>query len=143
MSCKSAIYTTNSTPASISLTTAQPTATLSLGTVTRRFGCNTQLSGNGILLEGEGYYDVSVNVGITPAAAGDYTITLYQDGIAIPSAHQTITAAADAAIAFSFPALARLQCRDSSATLTLVLSTTATLPATVAVNNVGVVIKKL
>lgn len=143
MSCKSAIYTTNSTPASITLTTAQPTATLSLGTVTRRFGGNIQLSGNGILLDGEGYYDVDVNVGITPAAAGDYTVTLYQDGVAVPGASQIITAAAAAAIAFNIPALVRLQCCSSSATLTLVLSTAAALPATIAVNNVGVVVKKL
>lgn len=143
MSCKSAIYTANTTPATLTLTTAQPTATLSLGTVIRRFGCNVQLSGNGILVEGAGYYDVDASITATPAAAGNYTVTLYQDGVAVPGATQTVTAAAAASIAFNIPALVRLQCCNSSATLTLVLSTTAALPATVTVNNVAVVVEKI
>lgn len=143
MSCKSAIYTANTTPATITLTTAQPTATLSLGTVIRRFGGNVQLSGNGILVEGSGYYDVDASVTATPATAGNYTMTLYQDGVAVPGATQTVTAAAAASIAFNISALVRLQCCNSSATLTLVLSTTAALPVTVVVNNVGVVVEKI
>lgn len=143
MSCKSAIYTANSAPATITMTTSQPAATLSLGTVIRRFGCNTQLSGNGILLDGQGYYDVDASVTITPAAAGDYTVTLFADGVAVPGATQTVTAVAAAAIAFNIPALVRLQCCDSSAALTLVLTTTATLPAEVTINNVGVVAEKI
>lgn len=143
MSCKSALYTANTSPISLDLTVAQPTATLPLGTTIRRFGCNTKLSGNGILIDGEGYYDVDASVTLTPAAAGDYTVTLYRDGVAVPGATQTITAAAAASIAFNIPSLVRLQCCNSSASLTLVLSTTATLPATVVVNNVGVVVEKI
>lgn len=144
MSCKSAIYTANQRPYPTTLTTAQPTAQLELGTTIRRFGCNTQLSGNGILLDGQGYYDVDTNVTITPEVAGDYTIALYEDGVAVPGAQQTITVpAVGDAIAFNIPALVRLQCCNSSATLTLVLSTTAALPTTVTINNVGVVAKKI
>lgn len=143
MSCKSAIYTANTSPATITLTTAQPSATLPLGTVIRRFGCNVQLSGNGILLDGSGYYDVDASVTLTPVAAGDYTVALYRDGVAVPGATQTVTAVAAAAVNFNIPALVRLQCCDSSATLTLVLTTTATLPAEVTVNNVGVVVEKI
>lgn len=143
MSCKSAIYTANTSPATITLTAAQPSATLPLGTVIRRFGCNAQLSGNGILLDGSGYYDVDASVTLTPVAAGDYTVTLYRDGVAVPGAAQTVTAVAAAAVNFNIPALVRLQCCDSSATLTLVLTTAAALPAEVTVNNVGVVVKKI
>ena len=143
MSCKSAIYTANTSPSTITLTAAQPSATLPLGTVIRRFGCNAQLSGNGILLDGSGYYDVDASVTITPVAAGDYTVSLYRDGVAVPGATQTVTAVAAAAVNFNIPALVRLQCCDSSATLTLVLTTTATLPAEVTVNNVGVVVEKI
>lgn len=144
MSCKSAIYTANQRPYSTTLTATQPTTQLELGTVVRRFGCNTQLSGNGILLDGQGYYDIDANVTITPEVAGDYTISIYEDGVAVPGAQQTITVpAASDAIAFNIPALVRLQCCSSSATLTLVLSTTATLPATVTVNNVGVIVEKI
>ena len=125
-------------------TTAQPSATLELGTTVRRFGRNLQLSGNGILVRGEGYYKVGVNVVATPEATGDYTVTLLKDGVAIPGATQTITAsAAGAVIAFNIPAIARLQCCDSSATLTVALTTTATLPTTVTVNNTAVTTFKL
>lgn len=144
MSCKSAIYTANQRPYPTTLTASQPAAQLELGTVVRRFGCNAQLSGNGVLLDGQGYYDVDANVTITPEVAGDYTVALYEDGVAVPGAQQTVTVpAAGDAIAFNVPALVRLQCCSSSATLTLVLSTTATLPTTVTVNNVGVVVEKI
>lgn len=140
---KSAIYTANTTPTTLTLTAAQPTATLSLGTVIRRFGCNIQLSGNGILVEGSGYYDIDASVTATPTTAGNYTLSLYQDGVAVPGATQTVTAAAAASITFNIPALVRLQCCNSSATLTLVLSTTAALPATVVVNNAAVTVEKI
>lgn len=143
MSCKSAIYTANTSPVTLTLTAQQPSATLALGTTIRRFGRNIHLSGTGILLEGEGYYDVDASVTITPAAAGDYTVTLFKDGVAVPGATQTVTAAAASAITFNIPALVRNQCCDNSASLTLVLTTTATLPATVVINNVGVVVEKI
>lgn len=46
-------------------------------------------------------------------------------------------------IAFNIPALLRLSCCKSASTITLQISTTATLPVTVTVNNVGVVIEKI
>lgn len=143
MSCKSALYSAATSPTTLTLTAAQPSATLPLGTVIRRFGCNVQLSGTGILLDGDGYYDVDANVTITPAAAGNYTVTLFRDGVAVPGATQTIAAAAAGPVAFNIQALVRLQCCNSSATLSLVLTTTAALPATVTVNNVGVVVEKI
>lgn len=143
MSCKSAIYTANTSPVTLNITAQQPEVTLPMGTVIRRFGQNVQLSGNGILLDGEGYYDVDASVTLTPVAAGDYTVSLLRDGVAVPGARQTVTAAANAAIAFNIPALVRLQCCNSSAVLTLVLTTTATLPAVVTANNVGAVVEKI
>ena len=142
MSCKSEIYVTNMSPVTLTLTAQQPSATLELGTVRRRFGRNIQLSGNGILLEGEGYYKPDVTVTITAATAGTYTVQLYQDGVAVPGATQSVTAAADGVISFSFPSLVRLQCCNSSSTLTLALATTAALPVTVTQNNVGIVVEK-
>jgi hypothetical protein len=140
---KSAIYTANTTANAITLTAAQPTAAIPLGTVIRRFGRNIQLSGNGILIDGEGYYDINASITFTPATAGNYTIALYRDGVAIPGATQTVTATATSTVAINIPAIARLQCCDSSATIQAVISTTATLPATIAVNNVGVTVDKL
>ena len=141
--CKSAIYTANTSPVTLNLTVQQPSAALSLGTVIRMFGRNIQLSGTGILIEGEGHYDVDASVTATPAAAGNYTVSLFRDGVAVPGATQTVTAVAGASITFNIPALVRLQCCDSSSTLSLVLTTTATLPASVVINNVGVVVEKI
>ena len=143
MSCKSAIYTANNTPSTITLSVAQPSAVLPLGTVIRRFGKNVQLSGNGILLNGGGYFDVDASITLTPVAAGNYTITLFEDGVAVPGAIQTMTVGAGATVNFNIPALVRLQCCDDSATLTMVLTTTATLPATITLNNDGVVVEKI
>lgn len=109
----------------------------------RRFGCNARLNGTGILVSGEGYYDVDASVTMTPAEAGNYTVNLIADGVLVPGATQTVTAVADSAIAFNIPALVRLACCNSSATLTLQLTTSATLPATVVINNTGVVVEKI
>ena len=136
---KSAIYTANTSAEAITLTAAQPTSAIPLGTIIRRYGCNINLSGNGILLDGDGYYFADVSVTATATSAGNYTVALYQDGVAVPGATQTVTAAAAGTFTINIPALLRLKCCGSSATLTLALSTTATLPATVTVNNVGVV----
>jgi hypothetical protein len=86
--------------------------------------------------------DVDASITLTPVAAGNYTVALFEDGVAIPGANQTMTAGAGATVNFNIPALVRLQCCDDSATLTLVLTTTA-LPATIALNNVGVVVEKI
>ena len=118
MSCKSAIYTANTSAYAVNLTAQQPVSSIPLGSIIRRYGRNIDLSGNGMLLSGEGYYDVEASVTLTPAAAGS-------------------------AIAFNIPALVRLQCCDSASTLALVLSTSAALPAAVVVNNVGVVVEKV
>ena len=148
MSCKSAIYVANTSPVTINLTAQQPTATLPLGTTVRRFGranCENilELSGNGILARDSGYYDVDASAVLTPAAAGIYTVALYQDGQPVQGASQSITAAAGATIALNIPAIVRTLCDCGASSLTLVVSTTATLPAEIVVNNIGVVVEKI
>lgn len=86
MSCKSAIYTADPSSTVLTLSTAAGTA-IPLGTTVRRFGCNAVLSGNGILLKGQGYFDVDASVTFTPTAAGAYTVTLFKDGVAVPGCH--------------------------------------------------------
>lgn len=145
---KAAIYTANTSPVTINLTAQQPTATLPLGTTVRRFGrtcCENilELSGNGILARDSGYYDVHGSVVITPAVAGVYTVTLFQDGQPVQGASQSVTAAAGATIAFNIPAIVRTRCDCGASTLTLVLSKTGADAAAVVVNNTGVVIVKI
>ena len=145
---KTAIYTASTSPVSITLTTAQPTSTLPLGTTVRRFGrlnCENilELSGTGILSRDSGYYQVDASVVMTPSAAGDYTVALYQDGMPVQGASQTVTAAAAAVISFTIPAIVRNRCDCGASTLTLVVSTAAALPATIIVNNTGVTVEKI
>ena len=147
MSCKSAIYVASTSPATINLTAQQPTATLPLGTTVRRFGrtnCENilELSGNGILARDSGYYDVDASAVLTPAA-GIYTVALYQDGQPVQGASQSITATAGATIALNIPAIVRTRCDCGASTLTLVVSTTATLPADSVVNNIGITVTKI
>lgn len=62
---------------------------ISLGSVLRRFGCNCRLNGNAIELEGEGYYTVDVSAVATPTAAGNVTVSVFRNGVAIPGAIAT------------------------------------------------------
>lgn len=140
---KSAIYTANTSASTITLTTQQPAATIHIGTTIRRFGCNLKQNGSGITAQGEGYYDIDASVTVTAETAGDYTVKIFSDGVEIPGALQTVTAAAASVISFNIPALLRLSCCKSASTITLQISTTATLPVTVTVNNVVVVIEKI
>ena len=140
---KSAIYTANTSASTITLTPQQPTASIPIGTTIRRFGCNIRQNGSGISLQGEGYYDINSSVTVTAATAGNYTIKLTADGVEIPGALQTVTSASGSVIAFNVPALLRVSCCKAASTITLQISTSATLPVTVTVNNVGVVVEKI
>lgn len=134
MSCKSAIYTANTTATAVAVGSAIP-----LGTIIRRFGNNVNLSGNGIIMSGSGYYDVNASITLTPTAAGTVTVSLLRDGVAIPGATASETVAAAATtVNLSIPALVRLQCCNSSSTLTFVLT-----GAAATVNNIGVVVTKV
>ena len=141
MSCKSAIYAADPSGTVLTLSTATGTV-IPLGTTVRRFGCNAVLSGNGVLLNGQGYFNVDASVTFTPTAAGTYTVTLFKDGVAVPGATQTITAAAAGTVPVNIPAIVRNQCCDSTSTLTIVV-TSATVPATVTIDNAAVVVTKL
>lgn len=141
MSCKSAIYAADPSGTVLTLSTATGTV-IPLGTTIRRFGCNAVLSGNGVLLNGQGYFNVDASVTFTPTAAGTYTVTLFKDGAAVPGATQTITAAAAGTVPVNIPAIVRNQCCDSTSTLTIVV-TSATVPATVTIDNTAVVVTKL
>lgn len=81
---KSLIQTTNISTQSVTVGSV-----ISLGSVLRRFGCNCRLNGNSIEIEGEGYYTVDVALTATPTAAGNVTVSVLKDGVAIPSATAT------------------------------------------------------
>lgn len=126
---RSAIYTVNASTQSVA-----DGGAVSLGSVVRRFGCDCQLSGNAILLDSPGYYDVTATIVAAPTAAGDLTATLYRDGVAVPGATATATAtAAGDFVTLVLPPLVRLVCCGSSAALTCVLSGVASDVSNVAI----------
>lgn len=66
----------------------------------------------------QGYYTVSVNATLTASAAGAVTVSLYQDGVLVPGAVQTLTAAADNdMLNFSFTVPVRVYCGQSVSNL--------------------------
>lgn len=136
MSCKSALYAANE-----NVTSAVPSGNvIPLGTVIRKFGSNIALSGNGILIDGAGYYDVDASVMLTPSAADTVTVQLYKDGVAVPGAKASGFNSGN--ITLNIPAIVRLKCCDSASTLTLGV-TAATSTTTLTIRNVGIVVEKI
>ena len=113
----------------ISNTTAQALtsgANVAPGTAQHGFGgCGCgytiQVSGNNITLRAPGYYSINVGAAVTDSAAGNVTLSLYQDGVMVAQGIESIAAADDPA-SIAFPAGVKVNCNSS---LTLVVTTTA------------------
>lgn len=133
MSCKSALYAAMKTPTAVAVDGVIP-----LGSLIRRYGCDVALNGNAVNITGAGYYDVDASVTVTPAAAGTVTITLYKDGVAVPGATASETAAANGTVDLSIPALVRQVCCAAGSALTLVLT-----GAAATVNNVALRVQRI
>jgi hypothetical protein len=133
---KSAIYTAN-----VSAQNVAVNGVINPGTVVRRFGPNVALSGNAIQISGQGYYDVDVSITAAPTAAGNVTITMFKDGVAIQGATATAsTTTANNPINLSISSMVRefCECCTGISNLTFVLTGTAA-----AVSNVSIVVEKL
>lgn len=133
MSCKSALYAAMQTPTAVAVDGVIP-----LGSLIRRYGCDVALNGNAVNITGAGYYDVDASVTVTPIAAGTVTITLYKDGVAVPGATASETAAANGTVDLSIPALVRQVCCAAGSALTLVLTGVAA-----TVNNVALRVQRI
>lgn len=134
MSCKSAIYTVNTSVGTIPINGVIP-----VGGVIRRFGRNLDVSGNGITACGEGYYNVGVNVSLAPSVVGGVSVTLYKDGVPVPGATAIATnTAVGNTVNLNIRALIRNKCCDSNSEVTVVLGGAAS-----AITNIGVVVEKV
>ena len=133
---KSAIYTANTTAQNVAVN-----GLINPGTVIRRYGCNIHMSGNSINIAGTGYYDIDASFTLAPTAAGNVTVTVYKNGVAIPGATATAsTSTANNPVNLSISSLVReyCPCADDISNLTFVLSGTAA-----AISNVAIVVEKL
>lgn len=131
---KSAIYVANTGAQSVAVG-----GTVALGSIVRRFGCGVDLNGSGITIDEPGYYDVDISVTGEPTAAGPMIVTLFNNGVAVTGATATATAAAaNDPVNASFDSVIRVFCNGNTASLTVVLTGTAT-----SVTNVAAVVTKI
>lgn len=96
------------------------------GTAVHGFGCTccghiVQLNGTNINLRETGYYQIDVGANVSASAAGNVTLSLYQDGALVAQGSETIAAANDPS-SISFPAGIKVNCNS---VLTLVATATA------------------
>lgn len=96
---------------------------IGLGSTQRRYGCNCRLSGNGIEVNGEGYYKVDASVSVAPTAAGNVTVALYNNGVQVPGAiaYDSVSTAANPTNLSIVATIRQGCCCDSADNLTLVL----------------------
>ena len=120
MSCASGIYTVYSG------STAVPTGGyLPAGTTVRRYGKNLAQAGDGILLDGAGYYLINANVVVTGTGstagtgttAGTVTLTLTEDGTPIQGGLSSVTIAPDSIDTITVHAIVRKKCCDTPTTI--------------------------
>lgn len=124
MSCDILIYTAQTTPIAV-----LADGTVPLGTIIRRASGGIDLTGNGVRIQAQGYYNVDFGLTVEPDAAGPITAALYLDGEAVPGAIATQTAAAagDAISLTIPPSVVKLcGCCRGISTLTVRLSAAAT-----------------
>lgn len=138
MSCKSALYAAMQTPTAVAVGGVIP-----LGSLIRRYGCDVNLNGNAVNIVGgnqaAGYYDVDASITVAPTAVGTVTVTLYKDGVAVPGATASATAAAaDDVVNLNISALVRQVCCAAGSALTLVLT-----GAAATVNNVALRVQRI
>lgn len=94
-------------------------------TIARRFGCGANLRGTQVALSCDGYYAVEATVTLlATAAAAPYTVTLLQNGVAVPGATASGVAAATGD-AITLPISAIVRVCGGSDSLDIVVTETA------------------
>lgn len=119
---KSAIYAVNTNAG-----TAIPAGgTYPIARVVRRYGCDITSDGVGISCNSKGYYKVAAVATLVATGAGVITASLYENGVAVPGASSSVTAAAGDTVALPIDAIVRVNCCGNPAMLTIVISGAST-----------------
>ena len=101
--------------------------TIPVGSIVRRVGRYMGIEGSGIACCGRGYYDVTVNVTMSPDAAGVIGIRLYQDGNPVTGGVTMGTGVLNSPLNLTIAPIARLsQCDTTTFSVALDSDGTAT-----------------
>ena len=129
---RSLIQTVNAGPQ-----TVPELGVISLGSTTRRFGCNCRQSGDAIECTGCGYYTVTASVVVSPDAIGVVSVQMNQNGAPVSGAvSSAAVATADNPATLTIVSTVRLSCEETG-TLTFVLT-----EGTGTVENISVRVEK-
>lgn len=94
-----------------------------LGSVVRRYGCNCQLNGNSIEVNGEGYYKITGTVTLQPTEVGNVSVAVYENGVIVPGTTVTGSVSAiDNSVTLPIVGTIRESCCSNPGELTLVLT---------------------
>lgn len=83
---------------------------IDFGTVVRRFGKDVTMSGGTVETNASGYYKVDATFAISESTDATATITLYDNGTAIPGAFATATTVTGRIANMSISAVVRQKC---------------------------------
>lgn len=119
---KSAIYAVNTNAG----TAISASGTYPITRVVRRYGCDITSDGVGISCNGKGYYKVSAVASLVATGAGVITASLYENGVAVPGASSSVTAAAGDTVSLPIDAIVRVNCCGNPNMLTIVVSGAST-----------------
>lgn len=117
MSCASGIYTVFTGSSSVVAGGVLPA-----GTTVRRYGKNLAQAGDGILLDGTGYYAIDVQVIVTATSAGVISVDVTEDGTAIQGGHSSQAVAAGDVYTIPVHAVVRKKCCDTPTTIQVKLN---------------------
>lgn len=113
---KSILYASNTT----SQVTTAAGSNLNFGAPVRRYGCDIGLSGGNVTVNNKGYYHVDTQVVFTSGGAGTVQVQLLKDGVAVPGATASFTAAENSIYAVGVPCVIRnVCCCESTLTATV------------------------
>lgn len=130
---KSIIYAVNTTAG----TAIAANGVYAPNQIIRRYGPSVELAGNGITIDGAGYYKVDATVSVAAVAAAPITVSLYKDGVLVPGATATaVPAAVGDVVTLPINAVVRVNCNCDQAVLTIVVAQAVTS------NNLAVVVDK-
>jgi hypothetical protein len=128
-----AISTVNTSPQTVAAG-----GTVALGSVKMQVSRCSKLNGSGINIIAPGDYLVIVSATASPTAAGNISLTLLNNGVAVPGAiSASSVSAAGSPTPLPIGTTISVNCCGNAAGLTLVISSAAT------VNNVAVTVVKI